>query len=107
MESTVDSRVTVKLFIGISITPDLKLQLSQSSAWKEAKIVNSTDPFYLIETNFHNKTYIGLFSSEQQLSLTQLKGIQQHIREQLHHYCPKFPGIDKLPLFIFPQLFVA
>lgn len=107
METTIDSRVTVKIFIGFLVNPELKANLIHSLGWKEAAILRATDQNQLLETNFHNKSYIGIYGDDRSMTLAYLHEIQSLLRAQLHEYCPKLPGIEKLPIFVFPQIFVS
>lgn len=107
MNTILDSRVTVRLFIGCAVSPELKVHLQHSMAWKQASILRSTEQDVLLETHFQNKSYLGLYADERFLTLHQVRQKQQKIRTQLYEYCPKLVGIDKIPIYVFPQIFVA
>lgn len=107
METILDSRVTVKIFIGFNVNPEIRANLMHSLGWKEAGILRATDQNQLIETSFHNKSYIGLYGDEKQLTLSYIHEIQELLRAQLREYCPKLVGIEKLAIYVFPQIFVS
>jgi len=107
VDTALDSRVTVRLFIGCAVNPELRINLTHSLPWKQASIMRATDQDLLLETHFQNKSYIGLYVDDQQFTLQQIRKDQQKIREQLLIYCPKLTGIDKLPIYVFPQIFVS
>ncbi len=107
MNTILDSRVTVRLFVGCAVTPEVRVHLQNSMAWKQASILRSTEEDVLLETHFQNKTYIGLYADERFLTLHQVRQKQQKIRNQLYDYCSKLAGIDRIPIYVFPQIFVA
>ncbi|MFA6916574.1 MAG: hypothetical protein WC222_09270 [Parachlamydiales bacterium] len=107
METTLDSRVTVKIFIGFLVNPELKANLAHSLGWKEAAILRATDQNQLLETSYHNKSYIGFYGDDKLLTLAYIHDIQNLLRTQLHEYCPKLIGVEKMPIFVFPQIFVS
>lgn len=104
--ATLEPRVTVKLFIGAKVTPELRVHLAQSHLWKEATIVSAAEKGILVQTHFHNNTYIGLYVEEEYLTLPAIHDLQLAIRQQLSNYCPKVHAVNQLPLYIFPQMFV-
>lgn len=107
MDTTIESKVSVKLFIGCCVTPELKNHLSQSNEWKQASIMRATDQDVLTETHFQNKLYIGLYADDLFLTMHEIHAVHKKIIEQIHLYCPKLARSDKLPVFIFPQIFVT
>jgi hypothetical protein len=107
MDTTVGSHVIVKLFIGCAVTPEVKMHLTQSNSWKQANIMRGREEGILSQTHFHQHSYIGLYADEQHLTLAEVRSLQHLIQQQLSAYCPKMSGINKLPLYIFPQFFVS
>lgn len=105
--TTLDSRVTVRIFIGCLVTPELKMHLAHSLLWKEASFMKSYSQEALVETHFQNKSYVGIYASDSQITLIHVMNFQQKIRALLFDYCPKLAGIEKLSLFVFPQIFVS
>lgn len=92
--------VETRIFLGFLLTKEIKLHLSQSPSWKEAKLLGTQE---LIETQFQEKDYLGQFIS-QRLSCAQLKKLNLEIRSQLHQFCPKL-DLEKQHSFLFSQLF--
>lgn len=107
MDTILDSRVTVRLFVGCSVSPEMRVNLQHSMGWKQAAILRSTEKDVLIETHYQNKSYIGLYADDRFLTLHEVRRLQHIVREQINEYCPKLVGIDKLPIYVFPQIFVA
>lgn len=108
MNTTVlDNRVSVRIFVGVNVNPELRSHLNHSLPWKQALILRSTDSDVLIETHYENKTYVGVYLDGNQVTLFNLKALQQKIRHHLREYCPKLIGIDRIPIYVFPQIFVS
>jgi hypothetical protein len=95
--------VTVKLFAGFIVTPELRMHLNESSAWKDAQLVHSDA---LMQTHHQGKDYIGLFLSDNQITLLSLKNIESKLRVSLEKYCPVY-DLEKANIQIFPQSFIA
>lgn len=89
-----------RIFIGFLLSKEIKMHLSQSAAWKEAKLIGTQD---LIEAKFEEKEYIGR-SASAPLSCTELKKIEEEIKSQFQLYCPKF-NLDKQRTYLLSQLF--
>jgi hypothetical protein len=107
MDITLGSHVMVKLFLGSPLTSELKMHLNHSDTWKQAVIMRGHEKNLLQQTQYHKKTYMGLYADEEELTLQQIRMMQQLIYDKLHLYCPKIQGLEKMPLYLFPQLFVA
>lgn len=95
-----------RIFVGYSLHPELKLQLSQSPHWKQAKIMRDSVSDELFETHFQEKDYIGRFLTQDVLTLKELKIIELEIQSRLRKHCPKFP-VDKLKICVFTQVFIS
>lgn len=104
MNTQIENRVQVKLFLGIAISSELRLQLSESSEWKQAKISHQSHD--LIETHYQNKDYIGLFLTHEKVCLAELKLIEMKILQTLKLYCPKFSS-EKCKVLVFSQVFIS
>ena len=100
------SAITVRVFIGVAITSELKMHLNQSIAWKHAKIQSNRCISDLEEVHHDQKDFIGTFVQNKTLTLGVLHKEAHLIRQKLADYCPSYEA-DKVPVFIFPQLFVA
>ncbi len=96
------SPISVKCFLGIVQTGEVKLYLSQNKIWKKAKLFQDQT---LVETQFQDREYIGKFI-DSPLSYDQLKQIEQEIKKHLKLYCPKL-DVDKQVFFLFSQLFLS
>lgn len=105
---TVDShnRILAKLFIGCSLTSDLRLQLSKSHPWKEALIMKNTTSDTLQEIIFQNKSYLGIYCEQFGKTLSEIELIKSTIIEHIKIFCPEYES-EKLKFFVFPQIFVT
>lgn len=93
--------IQIRIFLGFPQNKELKIHLNQSSGWQEAKMLGQTN---LIETNWQEKEYIGLFVPLFS-TCVQLKEKEQEIKTQLQLYCPKL-NLDKHAVYLFSQLFI-
>lgn len=106
MSIETDSCMTSRLFVGYSLHPELKLQLSQSPHWKEAKILRHNESEELLEIHYQAKDYIGRFLTKESLTLSELKQVEADIQSRLKKHCPLFP-IDKLNIWVLTQVFIS
>lgn len=100
------NRILAKLFIGCSLTSDLKLQLSKSHPWKEALIMKNANEDMLQEIMFQNKSYLGIYCEQFGKTLSEIELIKATIIQKIKTYCPEYES-EKLNFFVFPQIFVA
>ena len=106
MQQNVSSKVTVKLFLGIQITSEIRMHLRQSLKWKESHLHLETHTGYLIETHFQNNDYVGIFVAEERQPFEELKQLELAVRNLLLEYCP-LANTEKMPLVVFPQVFIS
>jgi hypothetical protein len=99
-----ESKVTLKLFIGCQLSGEAKFNLRESLAWKQSKI-GTTAPT-LIETHHQNREYIGNFLEEAPLTLSQLRSQEKFILETLASFCPKL-NLSHCKMMVFPQILVS
>jgi len=101
MES-VDERISTKIFIGCVLTSEIKMFLSQSSAWRRAQLAGDS----LKELRYHEKDYIGTLLSSSEISLKDIQSEEKRILEQLESYCPEL-DVSEIPMVVFPQIFLS
>lgn len=94
--------VQIRIFIGLQQNSEVKMHLSHSVAWKEAKLLGNVD---LTEIQDLGKDYIGHFVPPL-LTFAQLKKIEAEIKSQLQLYCPKL-NLDKRRFYLLSQLFFS
>lgn len=95
--------ISLKLFVGTHLTPDLKELLDKSPEWKQEKIVKETA---LTETTHEKKPYIGRYISEDHCRISTLRHAENEVRDLLQQYCPK-KNCNTLKVVIFPQIFLC
>lgn len=105
MNTQVENKIQFKLFAGCVITSELRLQLDQSPLWKQAKIGPAIQND-LVETHFNEKNYIGLFLTHDQITLSELKLIEDKILHAINAYCPQFAS-EKIKVLVFSQIFIS
>lgn len=106
MSTTTENGMLSRIFVGYSLHPELKVQLGQSPNWKQAQIMPHDENDDLLEIHYQDKDYIGHFLSQSELTLQELKSIEQKVQERLREHCPKFP-IEKLKFCVFSQVFIS
>lgn len=104
MENSNPNGVVIKLFTGIPVKPELKLQLKQSKHWQQASIAR-TEERDIIEVHYQGRDYIGNFLNKKKPTLADVQSSDAHIRKCLSYYCPDFP-LNEVSVHIFPQAFV-
>ena len=105
-DTNIQERVTVKLFTGYVISPELKMHLKESREWDQALTLASRKEDDLIHVPYQNKEYIGIFSEDNQLNISEMYDLEKTIQQTIQRYCPEFP-IEKLKLSLFPQIFIS
>lgn len=105
MDTDIKNKIRIKLFVGYPLNAEFKLQLNQSSAWKQAKI-HPNNSERLTETYYQEKNYLGYFLEEESLTLPELKNMERKINELVHQYCPNLK-LEAHKIYIFPQVFVT
>ena len=98
--------VTVKIFLGCQLTPELGLQLQQSKEWRQDHVVPKADGEGLIKTLHQSKRYVGMFLANEMPSLPELKEYELKVQKILNTYCP-FLRVDHIPITLFPQIFIS
>lgn len=99
--------VSIKLFMGVVVTPELKMHLAHSHSWQEARIIDSQKGDLLHQIHFQNKEYIGLYADQASLQLPDVEQLKNNILSQLTDYCPKITKIENMAVYLFPQLFLT
>lgn len=96
--------ISIMMFIGVKLRPDLKMLLHNSPAWRRAKAVS--DEGDLKEQSYQGNTYLGLLISSDTIPFSEISSLEHSIRSRLKHYCEEL-DIDALPVEVFPQTFIA
>lgn len=97
--------ISAKLFIGCHLSPDLRIQLNQSLAWKHSRL--HTEPgVEPVEIRHEGRDYLGFFLPRERAELLEVRANASPIRDAICRYCQKYP-VDRLRLYVFPQLFVS
>lgn len=85
--------MNTKLFVGIRVTPDLKMRLS-----------SVVDGLQFIP--FEGKEYVGTYLDATLPTLQQLRTQRTHLIESLQKFLPDL-RTDTLPVVVFPQVFLG
>ena len=96
------SNITIKLFIGYTLTPDIYIQLNKSKEWKQAQI--DPDASLISTIRYQEKQYIGGLTEEQSLPFSTVKEIGEQVQHALEKFCPELL-IGKLKLYTFSQTY--
>jgi hypothetical protein len=100
------SNLTVKLFVGCLINPEIRRLLKQSSEWKEASIEWQSDPKGIREIRYQDHDYVGKYIEKESAPLPEIKEIEREIKNIIEAYCPDLPQ-KKLKIVVFPHLFIS
>jgi len=102
MDTEIDKRISVKVFIGCRFHAELKMLLTQSKEWKQAVILQEGA---LCEVHYQQKDFIGMFLPDAKITLHDLREYEEIIFKKLQAYCPTLET-ESLKLSIFPQIFI-
>lgn len=106
MNTDIDNRILVKVFIGCRFHAELKMFLNQSKAWKEASLIPDPHANNLCEVHYQQKDYIGLFLPHEKNTLSELKTYEKLVLDKLKEFCPTLES-ETLKITIFPQIFIT
>lgn len=81
-----------KVFVGTRVTPEL------------SELIGDTQEFQLVP--YEGKRYVGLYLDTKCPTLTQVREVCDHFVATLQVHCPQL-RCDRLPIIIFPQLFLG
>jgi hypothetical protein len=104
-ESQIKDKTATKLFLGCSLTSELKMHLNSSPEWLDTKI-DSTHSDALKEVPFENQKFVGLYLEEEKLTLDALKEHEAKLRLKIGSYCCRL-DCSNLKCFIFSQFFIS
>jgi len=98
--------MTMKLFAGFAIHPDMRREMFTSDKWHMAQIAWKSQENGLEIVPYEGKEYVGKYLDSAALTTLELADIQSKISKQLIFHCP---AVNQYPLkfFIFPQVFVS
>lgn len=103
MDTLIENRIDVKLFLGCLFTSEIRMYLFQNIAWKQAKITPEANP--LVEIRYEGKDYLGKYLPTRSLTLKQVQKADEEILDAIRTFCPQL-NHEALKLFIFPQIFI-
>lgn len=95
-------KISPKIFIGCALTAELKNHLSKSSNWKQASIEQTA----LTIIPFQEKEYLGIYHSENKITLIELALLEKMIKDKIQTYCPDLSP-DTFKIITFPQIFIS
>lgn len=103
-----NSPFSIKLFLGYPLTPDLKHHLHGSHDWHQAKLSwqGEAPGLGLVEVYHQGKHYLGQYIEKEQLTLCDLKTLENKIFDILERHKPGL-NRDNMGCSIFPQLFIG
>ncbi len=104
MSVNIQNQLLVKLFVGCTLTSEIRMHLNESRLWNQAQVAPRQERD-LIETRFQQQEYLGRFLNEKELAIPELKEIEKGVRSSIESYCPKLNS-DRLSFCVFPQLFL-
>lgn len=106
MSSRITEALTTKMFVGILVTSEVRMYLTQSVLWKQIVIAPTEKRAELQQVHYQGKEYIGFYLEEQSTDLIQIQQYEKVIKEKVQTYCPDL-DCRKQPVVIFGQVFCA
>lgn len=105
MKPSTAAKVTVRLFVGLLLTSEMKMFLHQSTQWRNVSL-RQKNTEEIKEVHYSGKDYIGLYLPHEKVTLEELPSVEQMIKQRLEQYCPDY-DIQNARVFVFAQVFVA
>ncbi len=90
-----------KLFMGVLLTPDLKLLLQKSFEWKKHQIIAGPDTLRVIP--YDHKEYLGIYFDGDNIPWDEIASKSEKIRDSLEIFFPDL-RTDKLKIILFNQM---
>lgn len=106
MSSRITETLTMKMFVGILATSEVRMHLTQSMLWKQITIVREEKGAELQQVHYQGKDYVGFYLEEQAADLIQIQKYEEAVKEKVQKYCPDL-DCRKQPVVIFGQVFCA
>lgn len=103
MKQEIDNRITIKMFYGCPLLPDLRLQLEKSQQWKLAKIGSERAPLEVIR--HQEKDYCGSFLHSDEMTISNLEAEAKRIHNKIKEFCSNY-DTETLNFTIFPIVFI-
>ena len=95
--------VVIKIFIGVQLVYQVRLQIEQSKTWKQMQIERQSQKKHYQIVPFEEKEYLGLYCEDPSYAL--LLSLERNIKEELRWHCSNL-DTDTLIFKIFPQSFI-
>jgi len=106
MKSTVSNKLSVQLFAGYYLSPEIRRNLHENKEWEEAKIKWQSEKNGLQIIPYQSKEYLGSYLEKETLTLGEIRKTEENIRKLLLECCPRLQE-NTLDLVIFPQVFIC
>ena len=106
MSAPTKNRISVKIFVGFHYTIDLKMQLNETKAWKQASVVKEKGKEDLVVVRYNEMEYIGKYFDCTMLTMKDISETSKEIKMSLRNFLPEF-DVEALKISIFPQVFVS
>lgn len=100
-----NSGINIKIFFGCKLDSKLKLLLSESIAWKNAKIEGQATQSAWVETRHDGSDYLGIFLPSDNLKFIDLKAIHSSFLTDLQLYSSDI-DTKSIKLVLFPKVFI-
>ncbi len=99
------ANIDVKIFIGSSLSTEIRIALSQSEKWQIALASRSENNDELSITRHLGNEYIGFFFPKREMPAQELQANKIIFRDTIQSYCPDL-GAKALKLVSFAQVFI-
>lgn len=105
MTSSTDNRVTSKIFIGVELTMDMKINLNRNPEWKQLTVVKDDTNENLLVVRYDDKEFVGKYIHSPMLTMEAVREQSKAVGTLLESFLPEY-NIDALKMNLFPQIFV-
>ena len=96
----VDRGITVRMFYGCPVIPELRTQLERSQSWKLAQIERQKGKNIPVIIRHQEKDYFGTYLSGTEATIAGIEAEEKRIHHKINEFCPEF-DIESLNFTIF------
>ncbi len=98
-------RITTKLFVGCRLSQSLRIELNQSSKWKQSRLFAGHAPKEPIEVHHEGHDYLGFALDGENTQFQLVMQTSDKLLNSLNNYLPEL-DTSTVQIYIFPQVFV-
>lgn len=105
MDTSLSDKISAKLFVGCTLTPEVRMHLNMSESWKQAHTTDRSAN-RLQELRYKDKDYLGRLFDDSELSRDDLVAHASGVSNEIAQHCEELPT-SSICVKVFPQVFLS